>query len=498
MGILEWLTAKTAGHAAQRTFDANIMTERALLEREIRKFKASPGRQDMLTGEAYYIGNHDILKRKRTVIGEQGELKEVKNLPNNRVVDNQYSKLVDQKVNYLLAKPVTFETDSEQQADALNEVFSDGLLRQLKNVGEDSLNQGIAWLHPYYDDEGVLQFKRFCGHEILPFWRDSEHSTLDMAVRIYAQEAYEGIQETLIEHVEVYTLDGIQRFTWQNNGLVEDLDSPGTPYIQDEDHQEYNWERIPLIAFKYNNKEQPLINRVKSLQDGINEVMSDFRNVMQEDVRNTILIVKDYSGTDLGELRHNLATYGMMKIEGMDESNKGGVETLQIVVNPENYQQLLSVLKKAIIENGRGFDAKDERMAASPNQMNIQSMYADIDLDANGMESEWQASMEQLLWFIHVHLANTGGGNFIEQPVKVIFSRDVLVNEGETIDNAVKSVGLLSKETIIAQHPWTVDVQEELDRLEAEQEQAMEQAQQFMEVENGNLDGQAGDAAKTQ
>ena len=42
---------------------------------------------------------------------------------------------------------------------------------------------------------------------------------------------------------------------------------------------------------------------------------------------------------------------------------------------------LLSLLKDAIIENARGYDAKDDRMSGDPNQMNIQSMYSDIDLD---------------------------------------------------------------------------------------------------------------------
>ena len=50
-------------------------------------------------------------------------------------------------------------------------------------------------------------------------------------------------------------------------------------------------------------------------------------------------------------------------------------------------------------------------MSGNPNQMNIQSMYSDIDLDANGIEMEFQASMEELLWFVNQHLANTGRGN---------------------------------------------------------------------------------------
>ena len=40
-----------------------------------------------------------------------------------------------------------------------------------------------------------------------------------------------------------------------------------------------------------------------------------------------------------------------------------------------------------------GYDAKDDRIiVGNPNQMNIQSMYSDIDLDANGIETEFQAA----------------------------------------------------------------------------------------------------------
>ena len=66
-------------------------------------------------------------------------------------------------------------------------------------------------------------------------------------------------------------------------------------------------------------------------------------------------------------------------------------------------------------------------------------MYSDIDLDANGIEMEFQASMEELLWFVNQHLANTGRGNFEGTKVKVIFDRDVLINETEVINNCKNS-----------------------------------------------------------
>ena len=210
---------------------------------------------------------------------------------------------------------------------------------------------------------------------------------------------------------------------------------------------------------------------MKCLQDAYNDVLSNFANQMEEDIHSTILVVKNYDGEDLGRFRSNIAQYGAIKVRSY-EGSEGGVETLEITVNAENYKTLLALLKDAIIENARGYDAKDERMAGNPNQMNIQSMYSDIDLDANGIEMEFQASMEELLWFVNKHLANTGRGNYDGTDISVIFDRDVLINETEAINNCKASVGIISDETIVKMHPWISDPEQELQRIKDEKEEA--------------------------
>ncbi|MPN52897.1 hypothetical protein SDC9_200560 [bioreactor metagenome] len=119
------------------------------------------------------------------------------------------------------------------------------------------------------------------------------------------------------------------------------------------------------------------------------------------------------------------------------------------------------------------YDAKDDRLSGNPNQMNIQSMYSDIDLDANDTETEWQASFEELLWFFDMHLYNTGQGDFENEEAEIIFNRDILINETESIENCQNSVGILSDETIVANHPWVDDPQAELDRLKKQKEADM-------------------------
>lgn len=133
------------------------------LEKEIAKWKNSPRRIMQIKGHLYYDNEHDILTRKRTIIGENGSLEEVENLPNNRVIDNQYGKLVNQKVNYLLGQPFVLESENEQYIELLKRVFNKRFMKVLKNSGKAALNSGIAWLYPYYDRMGNFFFPNVSG-----------------------------------------------------------------------------------------------------------------------------------------------------------------------------------------------------------------------------------------------------------------------------------------------------------------------------------------------
>ena len=161
-----------------------VMTDKDFVEREISRFKASAKKWEMLTGERYYRGLHDVLGKKRMAIGEDGELTEVSNLPNNRIIDNQYKKMVIQKVNYLVGQPITFQSENKKFMDELKKLFGRKFMKLMKRIGTDALNEGIVWIYPTYDEDGCLIFKKFKGHEIIPGWRDADHTILDYAIRV--------------------------------------------------------------------------------------------------------------------------------------------------------------------------------------------------------------------------------------------------------------------------------------------------------------------------
>lgn len=468
LSIFDNLTARL-GRLFERGA-ASRLRDLEFLEREIERWRNSSGRMKQIKGHLYYLGEQDILYRRRTMIGAEGQLQTLDNLPNNRVVDNQYAKMVNQKANYLLGQPFVLESDSEAYLAQLKTVFDKGFMRQLKRAGKDALNGGLCWFYPYCEGEG-LSFRLFPAYEVLPFWADSEHTRLELAVRLYQRTGYEGRRPVVMDKVEIYAPDGVHCFELKDGRLRPDPDAPAHSNHLEIGGEGYNWQRVPLVALKYSEQEQPLLSRVKSLQDGINLLLSDFENNMQEDARNTILIIKNYEGADLAEFRHNLAAYGAVKVRTVD-GVEGGVETLEVKVSAENYKAILEIFKKALIENAMGFDAKDDRLSGTPNQMNIQSMYSDIDLDANDMETELQAFFEELRWFVDCWLAACGRGDFAGEELRVIFNRDMLMDESSIIANCQASVGILSNETVIGQHPWVDDPQLELERLAQEREQA--------------------------
>lgn len=436
-------------------------------ESAINDWLASPVRKDILTAERYYNGDQDILRRTMEMPDENGEMQEITYLPNNKIVDNQYAKCVDEKKNYLISRPITITTQNEDYGKALKKYFDAKMHRTLNRVARNSIDKGIAYLYPYYIN-GKLQWKNFNSWEIIPHWTDEEHTELDSFGRIYeVSEVLRGGNKKTTDYFELYDSEGIHTYIWSGSSLkpVRDADyfTIGTT--------SYTWERIPLVVFKRNEKECPLIKNVKSLQDAINLIESNFVNVSDQDVRNTILILVNYDGEDLGEFREKLAMYGAVKISTID-GQAGDLRALTIDVNPENYKAVLGILKEALVENARAFNVKDNRLNSDANQMHIQTAYHDMDLDADDMEVEWQVALQDMLFFINYDIRRQGG-KVPDDEVTFTLNRNMMIDETSLIQNCVVSKDVISDETIRAKHPWCIDPQKEkelLDKQHKEQE----------------------------
>jgi len=451
---------------------SGALTLEQIIKLEIDEWMASNERLLMLTGQRYYEGDADILGRKRMIVGEDGKLIEAKNLANNKLVHNFVRKLVDQKVGYLLGLPLTVQTTNEEYQQLLNEIFDRSFMRLLKNLGKEEINKGKAWLLVYYDQDGRLSFKQIPSEEVIPLWRDAAHTELDAVIRVYEVETFEGVTKRIVTKVEFWNRDGIFRYVYEDGILIPDVEAGEyAPHVMldrgDGNAEGYNWERVPFVCFKYNDEEQPLVKFVKSLVDDYDKHTSDNSNNL-EDLPNSIYVLRNYDGTDLGEFRRNLSIFRAVKV-----SDDGGVDTINLNINVEAHKTHIEQLRKDIYEFGRGVDTQSERFGGDKSGVALKFLYADLDMDCNIIETEFQASLEQLRWFVDQHLANTIGADYSGEQVDIIFNRDIIINESDVINNAKASVGIISDETIIANHPWVTNVQAELERIEAQRQRDM-------------------------
>lgn len=466
------------------------MSDIEFLQEEIKVWLSSSELKDQLDGERYYNGQHDILSRRITMIDEDGTTAEMPYMPNNKIVDNIYAKCVDQKANYLLGKPFVFDCLDKKLEGELSALFDNALRSKLKKAALEAVVGGKAWIMPCYGKNSTLQFSVLSASSVRPFWADAAHTELDCALHLYQIEEYtEKRDKQIVTKVEVLHGGGIDRFIYEDGVLIRDADAESGAYVT-ANGAPYNWTSIPLICFKANTKEQPLLNRVRTQQDQLNLKTSDLMNALSATVYNSVLVLENYDGEDTGSTRKNIMSTGVIKVRTLD-GVKGDARILKMDVDVSGYKQAIDYLKQSIIDNARGHDAKDDRLGSSPNQMNIQSMYSDMDLDANGMEVEFKAAMRRLLEFISQDMVNHGLAGFNVDDVDVIFNRDILINESQAIEDCANSVGLISDETIIKNHPWVKNLIEELKRKKAESEKsANTYSGAFGEdVSNGGIDG---------
>ncbi|MDQ4681584.1 phage portal protein, partial [Stenotrophomonas maltophilia group sp. RNC7] len=224
-----------------------------------------------------------------------------------------------------------------------------------------------------------------------------------------------------------------------------------------------NWGKVPFIPFKNNDFELPDLQFVKTLIDNYDLTRSDVANLL-EDIKNVIYILKGYGGANLGEFVRDLAYYNGIK---MDTDDEAGVDTIETDINIEAAKTHYEALKKDIFDFGQGVDKNSDKLGNSPSGIALKFIYSGLDLKCNSMEENFKWAFEQLVYFVNKYLEIT------KQPVsdkeiEIVFNRDIAINESQAITDCQNSKGVISNKTIIANHPWVTDLDEEMKQIEKE------------------------------
>lgn len=479
------------------------------LSAAITEFQENPIRKDMLKAQDYYALKHDITAARRTYIDRYGVRKESTSLTNSKLVHPFFRKQVKQKVNYLLSKEFSITSEDQVFVEQISTFLEDRTFhRFLKSIATHSIINGLAWIQVYYDEMGELQFKRIPTEEVIPFWKDIDHTELEGVIRTYQIMRYaaDGSKE-LITKVEYHTTQGVWYFIHDKNQLKPDpdhaaleghfnvrqpaVDDLGRPRLNPDGSPEEvsiaaTWEQLPFIPFKYNEDEVSLLRMIKSLMDDYDAVSSSTSNVIQ-DTPDSIKVVRNYDGTSKEEFVENLNTFRTAFVSG--DGDVTGLDTHMDIAAIEAH---LTRLRKDIYEAGVSVDTQTEDLG-NASGVALKFRYADLDMDMAGMAAEFTASLERLMWFVKTDIVNKGGPNFMDTEFEIQFNMGGIVDEQGIIANAKASMGIISDETIRANHPWVLDTEKETKALKKQKEAEMQEQLDFMAQQSQTAFNNSGD-----
>jgi len=439
----------------------------------IKEYRDSRMFKDMLVGKHYFFNRNDICQRQRYYIDRKGEPHMCELLTNTKLTHPFIRKLVNQKINYLLSKDFTIQGD-EKYVEHLRDYFNDKFKLTLTNIGSSSVICGIAWMQVYYNEEGKLKFKHIPSEEVIPFWHDSEHTELDAIIRIYDIEEYgpQATEKKIYEIIEYYTKEGLWKYRRLKAGgnifPLTSIEGEGHFKIIDKDGNERGavWNKVPFVAFKYNRDEVSLVNWIKPLIDDYDINTSDVSNNLQ-DIPNSIKIVEGYEDNDKEEFTKNLNFFRTIFVgEG------GDVRSLETPTNVEEVDLHLTRLRKDIFEFGGGVDTVNKELR-DVSGVALRFQYADLDMDCSEMAQQYKYSLRQIQWFINQDLTNKGI-TYDDKNSNFLFNTAVILNETELINNLAVSQNMISQKTLLENHPWVKNTEEEMRNIESDKQKQME------------------------
>ena len=445
--------------------DINMMTVEEILYNEIKEFQASDRRAWMVIGDRYYRCENDILNRRIVRHTESGDIED-RSKANNRLAHGFVKNLVDEKIGYLLTKDYSLKCDNKEYIEKVKNVLGKYFQYTLTRLGYEASNKGIAWLQVYINEQGKFGMMIIPAEQCVPLWKDNTHTELYGMIRYYVQTVYEGKEKKQITRVEYYTDKEVYFYVLDNDHLIPDIEQyEGGPILHYKKGEEgRSWGKVPFIAWKNNHLEYPDVKFIKSLVDAYDKSRSEIDNFIEE-TKNLIYVLKGYGGENLSDFMKDLNYYRAIKI---DDPEHGGVDTLTPKIDIQAAKEHFEQLKRDINEFGQGVPKDLDKYGNSPSGTALKFLYSGLDLKCNHLEVEFRQSFNQLLYFVNRYLAENGQGNYENENVELIFNRDIQINETETINNCVNSKGTISDETILANHPWVSDVEEELKQIEKE------------------------------
>ena len=339
---------------------------------------------------------------------------------------------------------ITCKQDTEEYDDFIN------LNKQsIMDAFIDYLSLGTYYM-TYGFDDGKMKFKkldpRFTRCVYLANVDTNEVTPYAYFNKVVRRELVDKTW-TDVEYVHVYAKEGLYVFktgTTQKDRLGKN--KPITtktklvkqyPYLISENKaNKFEWSQIPVISADkcdFFDKIYPFMKEILDIQTTAGKLYNELPD--------SILVLKNYSGTDLQTAKEDLKEYRMAKVEG-----DGDMKAVILPTEAASYEAFITDITKRFFKL---IGMPDVDNFGNASGISLKYIYKQLAIAANFLEQKLFECIKAMLYAYQDFYKNKQ-----YEDVTIIFNTTIIESDEEKINNINNSRGLIPDDDLIKIHPY--------------------------------------------
>ena len=373
--------------------------------------------------------------------------------PNSKLRFGHIIRVVKQRVNYAFGRKCTFSENSDQVS-----VLFD--MDTIRKCAWYIATHGFAFLEICFNVDGNMSgIKTHDGAHCFEF-NDAETQQRGWVIIEEVENEFgmkneddDSLLVRIIEESENKESFTISNFLFARNELspIAYLPEQTISRLHDDKIRRFNGDIV--MKLHTNPFEIGVYKEILSISDEFDTMASSNSDYLKKSPRSPI-VVKGY-GTTLSEFVTNVQTYNVIPVQA-----DGDVKLLKAEQDITASQKHLELIEDSIRDQ-TGW-VKSELGNVGYSGAALRMRYAELDIYAQQL----QEVMTQAFDGARLYIVNAIPGTTEE--IEVAYDSDVMVNETDTVTNCVNSLDILSRRTILENHPFVRSVDVEIERLEEE------------------------------
>lgn len=366
----------------------------------------------------YYKGKHDILNRSM----------DDPQKPNNKIVTNFCSYIVDVKTGFFMGKPVEYKSENKPYLVEITNIMArNDEDTENYTLAHKSSIKGQSFELVYMDENAEVCFKWLDTDGTIIAYDNTINQDIIFAIRYY-DVANILDEKDITTYIEVYTKECIKKYTKKEDTIT---------FIEEIAH---HFKEVPIIEYANDRFRKSDIENIITLQDAYNLNTADISNDI-EYFSNAYLVLEGMEDTEDSDVA-NIKQDRMLILP-----QNGKAKFLTKEINDTVVQNHRENLKEDIHKMSYVPDLSKEINSNVSGTAIKQKFFTTYQSIAN-KERMFKKGLLKRLRLI-TNILNTKGNSYLPVEMEIQFNKNIPINMVEYADSAIKLMGVLPQQMVI-------------------------------------------------